>query len=256
MNKSTLAQFIKATQATAYKHAPEILMGIGIAGMLGTTVLAVKATPKALRLIEQARKKKTKPLTKVEKAKACWKCYIPTAITATASTVCLIGSASVSARRTAAIAAAYQISETALTEYRDKVVETIGEKKEERIRDEIDKDHMKKNPVSTSEVIVTEKGNTLCYDSLSGRYFRSDIDKISKAVNTLNRRMTYDVYVSLSELYDELDLDHTIMSDDLGWNLDGGLIEVDFGSQIAEDGTPCVVVRYNNRPRYDFSRLS
>ena len=34
------------------KHSPEILVGIGITGMIGSTILAVKATPKALQLLE------------------------------------------------------------------------------------------------------------------------------------------------------------------------------------------------------------
>ena len=79
--------------------------------------------------------------------------------------------------------------------------------------------------------IITDKGNTLCFDSLSGRYFKSDIDKIKRAVNNLNRELTYDMYVSLNDFYDELDLDHTKIGDELGWNLDDGLIDVYFGSQ-------------------------
>lgn len=52
------------------------------------------------------------------------------------------------AKRTAALATAYKLSETALTEYKEKVVETIGEKKEQLVRDKIDKDHIDKDPVS------------------------------------------------------------------------------------------------------------
>ena len=187
--------------------------------------------------------------------KTCWKCYIPTVVTGAASVACLIGSHSVSARRMAALTAVYQTAETALTEYKEKVTETIGEKKEQLVREKIDKDHLDDNPVSENEVIVTENGNTLCYDSFAGRYFRSDIDKIKKAINELNRRMTYDIYVSLNEFYDELDLSHTVVGDDIGWNLDGGLIEVDFSSQLAEGDEPCLVMSFHTRPKYDFSRL-
>lgn len=255
MSKQNLAKLLKSTEAFVSRRSPEILMGIGIAGMITTTVLAVKATPKALRLIEDEEYAKGDRLTPVETIKATWKCYIPTVVTGVASTACLIGSNSVSTRRTAALAAAYQISETALTEYREKVIETIGEKKEQTVRDKVDKSRIEKNPVSKNEVIITGRGNTLCYDSLSGRYFKSDIDKIKKAVNELNRRMTYDTYVSLNEFYDELDLAHTVLGDDLGWNLDGGLIEVDFGSHLAEGDTPCVVMSFHHAPRYDYSRI-
>lgn len=38
------------------KYGPEIAVGVGIAGMITTTILAVKATPKSLRLIEAEKK--------------------------------------------------------------------------------------------------------------------------------------------------------------------------------------------------------
>lgn len=255
MNKSTIAQFANGVRTSLVKHSPEILTGIGIAGMFTTTVLAVRATPKALRLIDDARYEKGEKLTTTEKAKACWKCYIPAVTTATASTICLIGASSVNARRTAALAAAYRISETALTEYREKVVETIGEKKEQVVRDAVAKDKVEKNPVSKNEVMITPSGNTLCFDAISGRYFRSDIEKIKRAENEINKRMLDEMYVSLSEFYDELGLDHTSISDQLGWKLDDGLIELIFSSQIADDGTPCIVVDYRVAPGYDYSKF-
>lgn len=256
MAKLNFTKFVKSVQTEVSKRSPEILTGIGIAGMITTTVLAVKATPKALTLMEERKwDLEVEKLTPIETIKTTWKCYIPAAITGTVSIGCLIGASSVNARRNAALATAYKLSETALSEYRDKVVETIGEKKEQTIREKVDKDRVEKNPVSKSEVIITEKGNTLCYDSISGRYFKSDIEKIKRAVNELNRRMTYDVYVSLSEFYDELDLDHTLLSDDLGWSIDDGLIEVNFSSQIADDGTPCIVINYAIAPKYDYSKF-
>lgn len=256
MAKLNFTKFVKNVQTEVLKHSPEILTGIGIAGMITTTVLAVKATPKALTLIEERKwDLEVEKLTPIETVKTTWKCYIPAAITGTVSIGCLIGASSVNARRNTALATAYKLSETALNEYRDKVVETIGEKKEQTIREKVDKDRVEKNPVSKSEVIITEKGNTLCYDSISGRYFKSDIEKIKRAVNELNRRMTYDVYVSLSEFYDELDLGHTLLSDDLGWSIDDGLIDVSFSSQIADDGTPCIVINYAVAPRYNYSKF-
>lgn len=257
MNKEKLANVVKNTKAAMSKHSPEILTGIGIAGMLTTTVLAVKATPKATMLLADAEYEKGDKLTAPEKIKTCWKCYVPAVVTATVSTGCLIGASSVNARRNAALATAYQLSSTALAEYKEKVIETIGEKKEQAVRDKIAKDKVEKNPVGKNEVIITEKGNTLCMDAISGRYFRSDIDKIKKVVNELNRRMvTGEEYISLTDFYWELGIQPTALSDELGWNVGEGLIEVDFSSQIAEDGTPCIVVDYLIEPRYDFSKLS
>lgn len=255
--------FFKSMQMSISKHSPEILTGIGIAGMVVTTVMAVKATPKALALIEEAGYKKGSdenpiedmeytPLTAVETVKVAWKPYIPAAITCSLSIACILGARSMNAKRNAALATAYTLSETALREYKDKVVEALGEKKEQAIQDAVAKDRIDKKPVSSNEVIITEKGNTLCFDSISGRYFKSDIDSLKKAVNELNRQMLSDGYISLNDFYYEIGLSNTKIGDDLGWNSDRGLIDLNFSSQLAEDGTPCLVLNFSVAPKYDY----
>lgn len=258
-------QFLKSVRNTLIKHSPGILTGLGIAGMVTTTVMAVKATPKALTLIEEEKRRQNKELMEageeanIEKlkvkdvVKVTWKCYIPAAVSGVVSTACIIGANTVNVRRNAALAAAYTLSETALKEYQEKVVETIGEKKEKAVRDAVAKDRMENDPVTTKEVIITEKGNTLCYDSISGRYFKSDIEKIRKAENELNRRMKYENYISLNDFYTEIGLSPTRLGDQLGWNIDKGYIDIYFSSQLAADETPCLVIEFNKAPVYDFS---
>lgn len=254
--KLDVKKMFKDIQAIASKRSPEILTGIGIAGMVTTTILAVKATPKALKLIEAKKKEEhVDELTPTETVKICWKPYIPAVVTGVASTACLIGASSVNARRNAALATAYKLSETALSEYKEKVVEVVGEKKEQTIREAVTKEKIEKNPVSKKEVIITEKGNTLCYDAISGRYFKSDMDNIKKIVNELNRRMLSENYISLNEFYSEIGIENIKLGDDLGWNIDRGYIELDFSSHIADNGTPCIVVDYLVAPRYDYSKL-
>lgn len=250
-----MTNFFKSTRKFLGKNSPEILTGIGVAGMITTTVLAVGATPKALELIDKARWDKDEPLTVPETIKVAWKPYIPAALLCAASTSCIIGASAVNHKRNAALATAYAISERTLVKYRDKVIETIGEKKEKEVREKAAQDDVNNKNVSNTQVILTSKGNTLCMDAMSGRYFRSDLDKIRKIVNELNRRMNYENYISLDDLYSELGLDSTSTSNYLGWNLDDGLIEVDFHTCLAENDEPCVVVDFTVRPRYEFDKL-
>lgn len=258
MNKLNLSNVIKNIKIATSKHSPEILTGIGIAGMISTTILAVKATPKALKLIDDAEDAKIvnegERLTKTEIVKVAWKPYIPAIVTGVASVTCLIGASSVNAKRNAALATAYELSKTALSDYKEKVIETVGEKKEQIIRDKVDQDKIDKNPVNKNNVIITNNGDALCYDGISGRYFKSDMDTIKKAINEVNREMTYSDYISLSEFYDEIGLEHTDISDYLGWNIADGLLDVTFGSRIASDGTPCITLDYRIAPRYDYSK--
>ena len=132
MQKPNLTKICRNVKTATVKHSPEILTGVGIAGMITTTVMAVRATPKAIQLLdEEKRRQQADKLEPMDVVKTAWKCYIPAAVTGTVSVACLIGASSVNARRNAALTAAYTISESTLRDYQKKVVETIGEKKEQ-----------------------------------------------------------------------------------------------------------------------------
>ena len=193
MNKSNVTQLLKTAKKTLSKHSPEILTGIGIAGMITTTALAVKATPKALELIEMEKKHQNEELLlqakrlhretcaqvdrlkPIEVVKVAWKPYIPAAITGVLSTTCLISASATNYRRNAALATAYQIASTTLADYKAQVVESIGEKKEKTIRDKVAQKKLDENPEVTREVIVTGTGDVLFVEPVSMRSFTFDI---------------------------------------------------------------------------------
>ena len=257
MDKQDLSRFFKSIPIRISRHGPEILTGVGIAGMIGTTVMAVKATPKAIQLLEDKKKETgVEQLPVKEVVKATWKRYIPAAITGVASAACLIGACSINARRTAAIITAYNLSKTALEEYKEKVVETIGEEKEKAIREKVAKDRLDKNPVRDNEIIVTGNGDDLCYDGVFGRPFRSNKNAIERAVNAVNRKIasSVDMYASLNEFYEALGLPPTEIGDKLGWKLDDGEIQVEYDAILTDEGRPCLSISYNVTPKYDYSK--
>lgn len=256
MNKPNFAKLIGDARLALDKHSPEILLGIGIAGMFTSIALAVKATPKALKQLEEKKEELDKDkLTVGETIKATWKCYIPAAITSATSTMCLIGSNSVQARRTAAIATAYKLSETALAEYKEKVVETIGEKKEKLLREEIASEKATHQNSSESRVYITGGGSTLCMDPISMRLFESDINAIKRAQNEINEKMLVSPfgYASLNEFYEELGLEPTSQGDDMGWNVSTGKVKIDIGAGLTKDDRPCIVLDYRVAPRWDYT---
>ena len=189
-------------------------------------------------------------LTKTEIVKATWRYYIPPAVTGICSIACIIGASSINSRRNAALAAAYAISVQDLEDYKKTALKVVGEKKEEAIRDAVAKEKIQRSPVENSEVIMTGKGETLCYDAISGRYFKSDIEKIRKAENELNRMMRDEMWISLNEFYGELGLNEIDIGNNLGWDIDKGYIDVEFSSQLTENGTPCLVLGHHRPPTY------
>lgn len=243
----------KTLGATISKHSPALLTGVGIAGMLTTTILAVRATPKALKLIENKTEDKGEKLTPIETVKTAWKPYIPAAISGALSITCLIFAHRVNARRSAMLMAAYELSENALTEYKEKAIEVLGEKKEEEIRTAIDESRLKKDPVTDEkQILLSGEGETLCYDALSGRYFKSSINKINSAVNDLNHNLMTEGDQCLNDYYDLINLPRIDIGDCIGWRCleTNNLVDTKFTSHITSDGLPCVVVSLDRPPVY------
>lgn len=252
MNTSIITTTIKRVGATLSKHSPTILTSIGVAGMVSTVVMACKATPKAQQLISDAENDKGDILTPFEKIKATAPVYWPAAAVGAASIGCIIFANSTNLRRQAALAGAYTLSENTLREYQNKVLDTIGERKEKGIRDEIAKDHLANNPIDGKQVLLTKKGDTLCYEEITGRYFKSDIESIKQTENKINKYLLRDGSVSLNQIYYELGLEGVKIGEDLGWNVDNGLIEFDYSSQLASDGQPCLVLNFKVQPIGNF----
>ena len=261
MNTNGLSKFAKSIKTGIVKHSPEILMGLGIVGMASAAVAAVSGTPKALRLIEAEKERRAEEsedgvgeeLTKLDIVKTTWKCYIPAFTIGVASMACLIGASSVHLKRNAALATAYALSESAMKEYRGKVIETIGEKKEREVREAIAKDDLQKHAVINRTIVNTGNGNTKCLDSLSGRFFRADRPFLEKVVNDLNRRMRSDMYISLNEFYTEIGLDPIDLGENIGWNIDKGYIDLDISYHPDPiDNEPCLVLKYVLAPQYEY----
>jgi len=230
---TTAVMALKAIQPST----PQILTGIGIAGTVSTAVLAARGAQEAEYCLDTAAKQQ--PLT--EQAKLVWRCYIPAVVSGTITIGCIYGASRVNARQAAALTAAYTLSERALFDYRDKVTETLGEVKEQAIRDDIAQDKVLANPNPT---IVVEGTDVLTCELHTMRYFKSDMESLRKAQNDINSRMLRHDTACLSDLYDLLDIPNTATSWAHGWEA-GKPMEMEISAVLAENGKPCLAFDYN-----------
>ena len=112
------------------------------------------------------------------------------------------------------------ISETTMREFQDKATELYGERKAEKIREEVISDRLAKNPPVDGMIIDTGKGKSLCYDNWTGRYFMSDIDIIRRAELDLNSDLMQGFYVSMNDLYERIGLPIITAGEEVGWQLE------------------------------------
>ena len=275
MDKTNVTKYFKMAKRFVSKRSPEILTGIGIAGMVTTTVLAVKATPKALELIEEEKRAQNRALLDeaektgrdvaaqvsrlkpIETVKVAWKPYIPAMISGAVSAACIIGANSVNARRQAALYSAYKLSETAFSEYKEKVVETVGEEKEKEIREKVAEERVSNLVFHEDGIVHTGNGNTLFFDPISKTIFRSSQNAIEKAINNLNWKMTNgnEPYISLAEFYEEINLPPYALGEEIGWRTDKGLIDASFPATKTDTGEPCLSLDFLVPPQWDFNQL-
>jgi len=237
----------------ARDNSPAILTAIGVTGVVTTAYLTGKATFKAAEILRDAEEiRKTEfeedELAFQNKFELVWKLYIPAAGSAVMTASAIIFANRIGNRRIAALISAYNISEKAFEEYRDKVLEKMGPKREQTVKDEIAQDRVTKNPVSKSQLVVIQNGGTtLCMDLHSGRYFNSDMETIRKAVNDLNAQVINESYASLTDFWDRLGLPRTAESDEIGWSTDR-LLEVDYSATLDEHGKPCMTIGFRASP--------
>ena len=156
------------------KHEPELLMAMGISGLLFATGWSIKSTFKVSKKIAEYKKEHNcTKLTFREIVKLCWKEYLPVVISTAVSVPCIISGNRVSSKRYAALATAYTISETALQEYQDQTRAIVGEKKAQQIQEAANEEMVKKTYKGNSQVIMTNDGDYKFYEPISGRYFSS-----------------------------------------------------------------------------------
>jgi hypothetical protein len=229
---------------------------MGVTGVVTTAYLTGRASFKAAELIRREEIVKTLPpdkLTNKEKIKLVWPLYVaPVSVGCTTITAIVMANHTAS-KRIAALTVASGISERALTEYKAKVLEKLGEKKEMTIRDEIAQDRV--NATENKEVLVVGAGEVLCFDMYTGRYFQSTVEKIRQAENKINFEILNHMYASLSSFYGELGIPATQYSDEVGWNGLTDRFEVRFSTVMSPDNRPCIAMEFTRPPMPEYTKL-
>ena len=173
---------ISAARIAIVKHGPDILTAAGVIGLVVSGIMAVSQTPKAVEVL-RAHEDEVGELTAKEVVADCWKYYLPSVGLAVLSVGSIVFARRIDAKRMAAWAAAYQMSENALVRLKESVKDELGEKKLKKIEDAAGNKFMEEHPIEPSNILHTGNGEHLFCDYYSGRYFYSSVPAIKALSN-------------------------------------------------------------------------
>lgn len=243
----------------AKKHSPEMLLGAGIVGIIAGTVMACKATPKAVQIMEESNKtletikevqnttdeetytpqdfRKDIALTYIQTAGKLVKTYWPALLLLGTGIGFVCGSHHILNKRNAALTAAYTLANQGYSEYRKRVIEKFGEEvdqqlkyglveeeTEEKVTDEKGKEKTKKEKKTV--VSDVKAGPYAKFFDSASRNWQKDSESnryfLKLVENELNRRLERNGYVFLNELWNELDIPRTQAGQIVGWTYKHG----------------------------------
>lgn len=236
------------------KNSATILTCVGAAGVVATAVTAVKATPKALRMLEETKKEKGDELTKLEAIKIAGPAYIPAVLIGVSTIACVFGANTLNKRQQAALMSAYALLDNSYKEYKTKVKEMYGTEADVIVRKEIAKDNY------VEEEIELEDDKELFYDEFSERYFESTMADVVRAEYKLNHKLYTGGGAYLNEWYEFLDIPQITPGQELGWSTGileshywANWIEFDHTKVEMDDGLECTIISFRYAPVIDFA---
>jgi hypothetical protein len=253
------------------ENSSAILTAGGVVGTVATAVLSGRAAVKAQDILYRDMLSREREFesamnddvvlpfiepTKTQKAALVWPVFVPPVLVGVATVGSIVAANYMSAKKAAALAAAYGMSQKQLEEYKEKISEKLTGPKAQAIDDEIAQDRVNNNPPKDNEVIILAGGDVLCYDELTGRYFRSTVEQIRKAESKINADLVHHQYASLSSYYDEIGLPATNLTDTIGWGIHDQEIplKVKLSTTMTPDDKPCVSINFNPMPVPNYSQ--
>lgn len=158
------------------RHSSTILTTIGAIGVVATAVIAVKDTPKALRILDEAEQEKGEELTVKEKIVTAGPVYIPAIAVGVSTIACIFGANTLNKRNQAALMSAYALLDQSYKDYKRKVSDIYGKDADKKIIEEIAKEELEPR----DSIDDTDDSNVVTiFDGTTMRSFESVLDRIT-----------------------------------------------------------------------------
>lgn len=223
-------------------NASEILISCGTLSLITSVPLACKNDAKERKHWDDICTNEPQSRTKRVLHKV--RHHIPTIALMTSGVIEIAIGVYGERKEKALLATMLGVAENRANAYANKLEKLINDKTvyREHVND-VETGAMK--PFNENYVTHTGYGSDLCYDTVTGRYFRSSVDTIKNQIATINSRLSIERYLTLNEVQMELGLKHCVAGTKLGVSVETtGFIDVRFDSFLREGYEPCIEVIY------------
>jgi hypothetical protein len=285
--KSTLTRSFSRGGLLLKKYSPEILLGLGLTGVVAGTVLAVKNTMKANETIEAAKKNlelvnevmvneseqdRTKALAMVyvQTGLELAKLYGPAISVSLFSIASILASHGIMQKRQVSLVAAYGLLAEGFQSYRNRVVEELGKETDRNFRHGLrEEEYTEKSVGEDGKTVKTKKVNKVYDPSFKSDYARffdqtsnqwkkdptHNLIFLKAQQNYANDLLRSRGHLFLNEVYEMLGIPWTPAGQMVGWVMNGdGDQFVDFDIYNVENQPGREFVNgYNNAILLDFN---
>ena len=258
---SGLRRLVNSAGIYINRNSPSILTGLGVSGLIGAGVMAVRATPVALDIVLERMEvdygKDVHPkaihafhqYSLVEVIPIVYKPYIPSVLLAVLGVSAIFLGARTNMKRLSTVTTAYGILDQTLRSYEDKIREVVSKTDAKKIQAAVDRDMLVNDPATTFNTHNMNGGPDLCYEPMTGRYFYTSADGIRRRFIEVNHDILSDDTVSYNEAMFDLGLPHVDVGNHLGWSVEHGIIEPILRARLVDpDDKPCLVVDFRPKP--------
>lgn len=235
------------------KHSPEIMLVVGVAGVVTSTVMASKATLKLGDILDEAKettdlinkavethpekyseddRKKDMVIHSVQTTVQVVKLYTPAAIVGTLSIGLIVGSHRIMKKRNVALVGAYKVLEEGFNKYRERVVEDLGEDADQKYRYGMVEEKVKEKYTDKEGKERTKTVKKFKVDDYDSSVYAKFFDELNanwqnnpeynmvflkQQQNFANDMLRARGHLFLNEVYDMLGLPHTQAGSVVGW---------------------------------------
>lgn len=263
--------FLKVGKVVA-KNSSAILTGIGVVGVVATTILTYKATKKTLDELEKLHREAEDANPEAEEVeieksdiiKRSWKHWIPVLATIIITITSIITANRISAGKLAALASAYKLSEDTRKNYKQAVMEKFGPNKERLVDDQAHlisaSDALVNGAIPINAVQKTGCGDQYIFVDFLGGYCQSSIPAIQRQLADFSTSLQRQAFAEgcLADLLESMNLVAPAWTQNATWEVDGEKPETyevipKFAPKLLDDGTSVTALILN--PGEDMPRF-